>query len=155
MYVASIENMLKIMYNVREVYIMTKEEIYAKLEYNGKYDTKIKTELRKMIKENKDNQELVAVLQEVQSELETGKAKVEINKLTNKDNKDKKEKVEKIEEKKEKKVYVKKEKKETSKKKKRKKKTPVSTIVSRILVAFFILLMVASSISTIFYYFNK
>ena len=48
-------------------------------------------ELRKMIKENKDNQELVEVLQEVQSELETGKAKVEINKLTNKDNKDKNE----------------------------------------------------------------
>ena len=77
--------MIKINYEIDGV----KKEIYAKLEYNGKYDTKIKTELRKMIKENKDNQELVAVLQEVQSELETGKAKVEINKLTNKDNKDK------------------------------------------------------------------
>jgi ABC-type Na+ efflux pump permease subunit len=132
---------------------MTKEDIYSKLEYNGKYDTKVKTNLRNMIKENKENIELYSLLLEIQNELETGKAKLSSNKVK----KTTEEVVEDTSEevKKEKKQYVKKEKKtNNTKKKKKKKKSSLTSIIGRIFIILMILLMIASSISTIFSYFS-
>jgi uncharacterized protein YhaN len=132
---------------------MTKDEIYSKLEYNGKYDTKVKTNLRNMIKENKENIELYSLLLEIQGELETGKAKLFANKVK----KNTEEVVEnaEVEVKKEKKQYVKKEKKTSNtKKKKKKKRGSLTSVIGKIFIILMILLMIASSISTIFSYFS-
>lgn len=133
---------------------MTKEEIYAKLEYNGKYDTKVKTELRKLIKENNENDEIYPLLLEIQSELESGKAKLAYNSAKKKIE-DKEESIkETVSLPKEKKKYVKKEKeiKNDSKKKKKKKKSSNTNIIGKIFIIILVLLMVFSSLSTIFTY---
>ena len=154
---------------------MTKEDIYTKLEYNGKYDTKIKTNLRNMIKDNKDNKEQYNLLLEVQNELETGKAKIIYSRMQKKDNSEnieslkkektlednkdsviKEEKVEKKESKKNKnnKEEKKSKKKSTKNKKPKKKKKTTGNIIAKIFIILFALLMIASSVSTIFSYFR-
>ena len=135
---------------------MTKEDIYDKIEYNGKYNTKIKTNLRNLIKENKGNDEIYSVLLEVQDELETGKAKTYYNRSKNKKVDDivgPKENSE-ITPIKEKKAYVKKEKIKKKSVKKKKKKSSSASIIAKIFIILMALLMIASSVSTIFSYFR-
>lgn len=152
---------------------MTKEDIYKKLEFSGKYDTKIKTNLRNLIKENKENKELLPTLLEVQNELETGKAKTIYNRMLKNETK------EVVEEKQEETTNVKEEKKvnnknkeekkkdkskkekknnnnkkESNKKKDKKKKKSKGNIIAKIFIILFAILMIASSVSTIFTYFR-
>ena len=163
-----LENMYKIRYNDKEVHIMTKEDIYNKLEFSGKYDTKIKTNLRNLIKENKESKELLPLLLEVQNELETGKAKTIYNRMLKNDGKEavepkKEEKKpsnnkkkytpkEKKEKEENKKKTTDKVKKESNKKKPKKKKK--GNIIAKIFIILFAILMIASSVSTIFTYFR-
>ncbi len=157
---------------------MTKEDIYKKLEFSGKYDTKIKTNLRNLIKENKENKELLPTLLEVQNELETGKAKTIYNRMLKNESKEiveeiheektsieeekkenSKEKKEKDKKKKENNNKTKKEnnnktKKETNKKKDKKKKKSKGNLIAKIFIILFAILMIASSVSTIFTYFR-
>lgn len=134
---------------------MTKEDIYEKIGYNGKYDTKIKTNLRNLIKENKNDAEVSSTLLEVQDELETGKAKINYNHNKGRKGSDieSKERIESVSVKK-KKPYEKKEKVKKKNVKKKKKKSSSASIIAKIFIVLMALLMIASSVSTIFSYFR-
>lgn len=141
---------------------MTREDVYSKLEYNGKYDTNVKTKLRNLIKENKDNEEMHLLLLEIQKELETGKAKISLNKVKKQESieektevvinntKEKNKYFKKIESKKKKDISSKK-----KKNKKKRKKTSLTSVIGKILIILFIFLMLFSSISTVFSYFGN
>lgn len=150
---------------------MTKEDIYKKIEFEGKYDTKIKTNLRNLIKENKEDKKLLPLLLEVQNELETGKAKTIYNRmLKNETIEPQKEEKKEPKQDNPKKKYTpkdktkkentknsdnsKKEKKEHNKKKEKKKKKSKGNIIAKIFIILFAILMIASSVSTIFSYFR-